>query len=335
MPDDKSSEGIQQESVQQVASPGTVIPPAPPYNPPSPPAQSVSDSRMEGAIHAVEDRVKRAEWLMIGLTAGIVLLTLGLVIVGILQWRVMSGQLGEMKSSSGQTDQLISKTGTLAENAGKQADRSKDLADRMKDQADRTKTIAEQAVIQANAATVAANAAKSAAQTAISTLHVSERAYVAFGAPQWSMEQKTIDIRIENDGRIPSGKVEVVAHEATVDVPTVDAVSNLATATEKHWQRTIFQTIIPTVPMSIKIPIVKMDSERLKTGLQLVMVVGFISYNDGFDDSPITREPFCVQSLYSVPLKQVLLSPCDPVEYLPRMELVDGYPNNEQSGKPN
>jgi hypothetical protein len=50
------------------------------------------------------------------LTGGIVLLTLGLVIVGILQWSVMSGQLTEMKGSSTQTDKLIEKTRTVASN---------------------------------------------------------------------------------------------------------------------------------------------------------------------------------------------------------------------------
>src|ERR1019366_4589782 len=61
-----------------------------------------------------EDRVKRAEWLMIGLTSGIVALTLGLVVVGILQWRVMSGQLGEMKSGGVDTHDLVQAAKTQA-----------------------------------------------------------------------------------------------------------------------------------------------------------------------------------------------------------------------------
>jgi ElaB/YqjD/DUF883 family membrane-anchored ribosome-binding protein len=162
MPDDKCSEGIQHEGKHQAASSKVVAPQAPPSALAGPPAQGISQKRMEGAIHAVEDRVKRAEWLMIGLTAGIVLLTLGLVIVGILQWSAMRGQLHEMQSSSGQTDQLIAKTGILADNAGKQADRTKELTERMKDQADRTKELVAQAKVSANAATSAANTAGNA-----------------------------------------------------------------------------------------------------------------------------------------------------------------------------
>lgn len=142
MPDDSPGEGVEQRPVQERPVVKPIDPPAPPNDPPSPPAQSVANNGMEEAVHAIEDRVKRAEWLMIGLTAGIVLLTLGLVIVGILQWSAMSGQLAEMKSGGKDTHALAVAAGRQAEAAGKQADR-------MKDQADQTKAIAEQARIQA------------------------------------------------------------------------------------------------------------------------------------------------------------------------------------------
>src|SRR5579862_1877652 len=106
MPDDTRSEGIKQEAIQQTPETEPIHPPTLPDNPPAPPAKTVPENNVDAAVHAIEDRVKRAEWLMIGLTAGIVLLTLGLVIVGILQWRVMSGQLGEMKSGGDDTHAL-------------------------------------------------------------------------------------------------------------------------------------------------------------------------------------------------------------------------------------
>jgi hypothetical protein len=321
MPDDNPGEGIEHSSVRQRQAVEPVYPPAPPNDPPSPPAQGVSNKCVSEAVHAIEDRVSRAEKFMIGLTAAIALFAFGTIIVGIFQWSVMSGQLAEMKSGGADTK-------AIAIAAGKQADSTKDLADRMKDQAIQTKVIADQAK-------VSAGAARSAALTAISTLHVSERAYVAFGPPQWDMDRKTIDIQLQNNGHIPSGRVEVVTHEATVNVPTMTAPSNLATAIEKHWERTIFQTIAPNIPMKIVIPIIQMNTERLKSGLQLVMVVGFISYSDGFENSPLIKQLFCVQSLYSIPLKQVLLGPCDPAEYLPKMESVDGYPENQQKNKTN
>jgi len=145
VPDDKTGRRIEEEPLQDVPPPQPINTPVPPDSPPTPPAQAIPDNNVTGTVKNIEDSVKRAERWMIGLTAGIVLLTLGLVIVGVLQWRVMSGQLGEMRSSSGQTDQLIAKTGTLASNAGTQADRTKDLADRMKDQAEWTRNLVEQA----------------------------------------------------------------------------------------------------------------------------------------------------------------------------------------------
>ena len=126
---------------------------------------------MKREVKNIDDRVKRAERWMIGLTIAIAFFALCSVVVGVFQWQVMSGQLHEMRSGSGQTDQLIAKTGTLASNAGTQAARTKDLADRMKDQADRTKIIAEQAVI-------SADAAKNAAVTSEKAMTVGNRPWV-------------------------------------------------------------------------------------------------------------------------------------------------------------
>jgi hypothetical protein len=136
MPDDPASDGIKQKPLEDGTKTEAIQTPPPPDNPPTPPAQTIPDQHVEAEVKILGDRVKRAEWLMIGLTAGIVLLTLGLVIVGVLQWRVLSGQLREMHDSGIDTHDL-------AVAAGKQADRTKDLADRMKDQADETRRIAE------------------------------------------------------------------------------------------------------------------------------------------------------------------------------------------------
>ena len=96
MVDDDSGKSIEQHPVQEGPDSGAVNPPPSPNNPPSPPTQSVTDKGVESAVHAIEDRARRAEWLMIGLTAAIVLSAIGGVIVGALQWSTMRGQLGEM-----------------------------------------------------------------------------------------------------------------------------------------------------------------------------------------------------------------------------------------------
>ena len=78
----------------------------------------------------------------------IVILTIGMVIVGVLQWLAIDGQLGEMKSAGAQTDQLLGlyqqqltelkkqagDTHRLADAAGKQAEAAKAAAASMADQ---------------------------------------------------------------------------------------------------------------------------------------------------------------------------------------------------------
>lgn len=223
---------------------------------------------------------------------------------------------------------------TLAHNAGaqsvatvEQANNTQRLADRMKDQTDQTKTIAGQAVIQAGAAT-------SAAKTAENALHVSERAYIDIGAPQLDMNLKSVTVPFLNNGHIPSGRVEVVAHESTNDVPDIYTHPNLFAAIERNWECTAFQAIPPGPGFSIVIPVTKMNSDKLKIGLQLIIVAGFVSYNDGFTDTRQVTRPFCVHTQLSLKTKELALSPCDPSDYLPKLESVDGYPKNQQSDEP-
>lgn len=88
----------------------------------------------------------------------IVVLTVGIVIVSILQWRAMSDQLAEMRNGGQDTH-------ALAVAAGEQADKTRDLAERTKD-------IADQAVIQAKAS-------KQLAQNAVDALHMGYRPWIS------------------------------------------------------------------------------------------------------------------------------------------------------------
>jgi len=82
--------------------------------------------------------------------------------------------------------------------------------------------------------------------------------------------------------------------------------------------------------MGLKIPTIKMNADRLKSGLQLIIIAGFVSYTDGFNDTPKKSWPFCVQTSFHTIFNEVYMTNCDPSEYLPKLETVDGYPNNEQ-----
>jgi len=106
MPDDKPGEGIQKEPTQQVAAPEPVDPPPPPDTPHSTAGESESDEEMKRDVKDIDYRVKRAERWMIGLTFAIAFFALCTVVVAILQWRVMSGQLAEMKNGGTDTHDL-------------------------------------------------------------------------------------------------------------------------------------------------------------------------------------------------------------------------------------
>lgn len=63
------------------------------------PAQEISSAPNESEVKDLGDKIRAAEKWMIRLTAAIVFLTFGLVIVGFLQWNAMRGQLKEMEAT--------------------------------------------------------------------------------------------------------------------------------------------------------------------------------------------------------------------------------------------
>ena len=88
-------------------------------NGPSPSEKSVSPVRSEpmetvrteyvtpAADAELNDRIKRAEAWVIWLTGAMALFAFCSVVVGYFQWYVMKGQLGEMRSGSADTKQLV------------------------------------------------------------------------------------------------------------------------------------------------------------------------------------------------------------------------------------
>ena len=120
MPDDESRDDIENQAVQENQIEPLCTSPDPPA---SHPAEAVTNQDVHREVEDVENRIGRAERSMIRLTAAIAFFALCSVVVGILQWNAMSGQLGEMKSGSTQTDRLISAAtgiaGSIAESIHK------------------------------------------------------------------------------------------------------------------------------------------------------------------------------------------------------------------------
>jgi hypothetical protein len=96
VPDEHPDCEVKQKSADDGPDVEMVDAPLSPDRPDSQKAQTESEQNMERNVQDIEDRVKRAERWMIGLTAAIAFFGLCAVVVGILQWRVMSGQLGTM-----------------------------------------------------------------------------------------------------------------------------------------------------------------------------------------------------------------------------------------------
>lgn len=92
--------------------------PVPPDNPTPEHAKSIGENHQQDQIADLKDRIRRAERWMISLTFAIAFFALCSIIVGILQWRAMRGQLNEMKTGSADTH-------ALADAAKSQADATK------------------------------------------------------------------------------------------------------------------------------------------------------------------------------------------------------------------
>ena|ERR1700733_3138635 len=171
-----------------------------------------------------------------------------------------------------------------------------------------------------------ADAAKSAADTAKDALHISERAYVSVGSLQLDTAKSLISVAIANSGHIPSGKVEIVSYEVTFnpDKPLQGGTS-FKYIVERHKGITHFTSISPGIPplVGMIVPVPQMSTKLLNSGMQKIMVVGMISYNDGFPDSPLQRSAICNATVYHLVAKTVYLTPCDAAVELPNFEALD------------
>jgi hypothetical protein len=284
-------------------------PPAPPANPPP---DNKPNQRRENTKLGLE---------IIGLAV-----LIAYTIFSGLQWlqirwtnrltrEALNGSNVSLQQTLQKMQNQIDQMSRLADNAGRQADRAKDLADRAHDQAVATKQ--------------AADAATSAAATAKDTLHISEKAYIVTGATEMDAAKKTVTIPIVNSGHIPSGRVEITVHEATVFSIAPERRTNLRNTVERHWSRNHLDSVSPGLPMSTLVPVAEIDETKLNGGYQAIFVAGYIVYNDGFPDTPDQRLPFCTHTTYHAAIKQVFWIECDPAEMVPKLESIDGYPNNE------
>jgi hypothetical protein len=181
--------------------------------------------------------------------------------------------------------------------------------------------------LQWKAADKAAGAAKSAAETADKALHISERAYVVAGLPSMNMTTDVVTLPIVNTGHIPSGDVRAIIHEATVVVIPDSPINHPIEAHWKHYTLESVPTSGETLNFNISAP--NVDVAQLKSGHQQVLIVGVISYNDGFRDDPDQQWAFCFGNAVTPQTKDLQWVVCNSSLYLAQAIATDHYPQNE------
>lgn len=241
------------------------------------------------------------------------------------QLGVMRRQLDEMQSASTQTGQMIALYHQQVGQLKKQSADTHRLAlaavkevDSLRKQADASRTIAV--------------ATRSASETARESLKVSDRAYVITGAPRLDIQAKEISFPLINNGHIPSGKVAVTVHEATINLPRPSAGSLRVNPVEAHWKETDLNAIPPTqgtITYTINTPVPNLDSTRLKDGRQQIFVVGDVSYGDGFSGDPTANWKFCEGYRFDPKTKKFVWAPCDWDLYIMEVMSADHYPDDE------
>ncbi|MFY9560496.1 MAG: hypothetical protein WAQ52_09710 [Terriglobales bacterium] len=165
-----------------------------------------------------------------------------------------------------------------------------------------------------------------ATQTAKDSLHVTERAYIIFGQPELDYDKKMLNVPVVNTGHIPSGEVTIVLYEGTFsnESRSHDPIP-FRNLVERHRSIDALSSIAAGWPSIIAIPIPKMDAKRVKDARQMVMVVGTISYNDGFPDTPTQHWTMCASTVYQAVAKQSYLRTCNGGVLLPKFEALPDW----------
>jgi hypothetical protein len=161
---------------------------------------------------------------------------------------------------------------------------------------------------------------------------MSQRAYITVGSPKLDQDTKKFaTFFLSNSGHMPSGPIEAVVHEATVNLSVPNSKPDIQTAVEAAWKRHSLAPLPPGQDLfAIQVPVREFSESRFTSqgAYQTVLIAGRITYNDGFPDDSQQEWPFCFQSVLNLKL---FFAPCDARLVIPQMEARDGYPRNGQT----
>jgi hypothetical protein len=168
----------------------------------------------------------------------------------------------------------------------------------------------------------------------LSAMKIGQRAYVTAGSPQLDAGSKTVTFYLSNGGRMPSGPIEAVVHEATVNSASPNLKPDPRNAVEYHWKRSKLAPMPAGLDLfGLVVPVPDFSEQKFtpEGAYQAMLIAGRLTYSDGFPDDGQQEWPFCFQSVYHLALKKIFFVPCEAALVIPRMESRDGYPLNEES----
>ena len=251
-----------------------------------------SNTRQQPASNQSSDadnisaQLQRAEIWMICLTALI-------VIVGGLQWHVMSGQLEQMKSGSAQTDRLIDKADSIAKSMTTAIqqnqvaiDKAADANRRAIDASDsENRRIVESSTAQSKKALDASiEHSKSALDFSIEASRLDQRAWIGVTKIDSIIEHDKsteISVHIRNTGKTPA----IDVHGMVVfEWKPAGTIPELKYREEDAGGRSI---LVPGYESTITIPNPRLfsldETNRMKSGALKDYTAGTIWYKDIFD----------------------------------------------------
>jgi hypothetical protein len=172
----------------------------------------------------------------------------------------------------------------------------------------------------------AADAAKSAAKTADQAMHISERAYLFIDHPVFNLGMKSVFLPITNSGRIPSGRVEITTHYVVANLKSQTQPKVELKDSSEHRKAVLeYESISTGTPITTNQTLNTVDVKRVTAGVQRIYVVGYITYNDGFPETPIQKYTFCMDEGANRIRGDIEITSCDFATY---MAMIDPLPEH-------
>jgi hypothetical protein len=301
MPDEKTSESVKEQSEKQRPNAQVTSPPAPPDNKPSAPAKPISENHEKTEIQKLEERLSSAEKWMIWLTGAIAFWGLCGVIVGVLQWSAMKGQLAEMKSGGTDTHSLAEASNRAATTAERTFNQNKDFADstlgEMKKQSKAMQESTGASKVQSDAAKSAVENARQSLQASIEAFHLDQRPWVTpfdfrlaedleYGKPP------KVEVWSENTGKTPALNVMVYSRAFFLGIEPIPPIFQpalpfpsrgfLSPGTKTFRFIVEFENFKPTLG----------DVADYRSARKKIYIHGLIRYHDSFDQQHWST--FCI-----------------------------------------